>query len=238
MSKFSFLWIVTVIAIAVPASAALQYNLQTGTGEAWFSVDSKQTVYVDVKKNDGTSVAIGDSVITNIGWYNYNDVENYRGGNQGGRDQGRNPGGNRNQGRNPGGNRSQDSAAVPELHYGDMKTGALGEFSPEDKIVLWVETTNANGQKETFTMYSPTTQDSDIWMLGKSGESIIFNWGDFGVDYGKKSQNAINPEGFEFAISTKAPTSGQPLPGIIATLIVGGGTALYLKKRKKLYENK
>ena len=63
---------------AVPVPAALQYSLQTGTGEAWFSVDSKQTVYVDVKKNDGSNVAIGDSVISNIGWYNYNDVALYQ----------------------------------------------------------------------------------------------------------------------------------------------------------------
>jgi len=103
---------------------------------------------------------------------------------------------------------------------------------------LWVETTSADGKKETFTMYSPTTQDSDIWMLSESGDSIIFNWGDFGVDYGKKSQNAINPAGFQFAISTKAPPSGQPLPGIIATLLVGSGAVFYLKKRKKLYGSK
>ena len=218
--------------VALPASAALQYSLQTGTGEAWFSVDSKQTVYVDVRKNDGSNVAIGDSVISNIGWYNYDDVASYR-GNQGGR-----PGGNHNNWRpgRPGG--TTTSAAMPKLHYGDMKTGLLGEFSAGDKIVLWVETTSANGKKETFTMYSPTTQDSDIWMLSKSGDSIIFNWGDFGVDYGKKSRNAINPAGFQFAISTNAPTSGQPLPGIIATLLVGGGTVLYLKKRKKLYDSK
>ena len=233
MKKFSMLCAAALSAVAFPASAALQYSLQTGTGEAWFSVDSKQTVYVDVKKNDGSNVAIGDSVISNIGWYNYSEVASYRNGNNGGR-----PGGNHNNWRpgRPGGNTT--SAAMPELHYGDMKTGVLGEFSAGDKIVLWVETTSANGKKETFTMYSPTSQDSDIWMLSKSGDSIIFNWGDFGVDYGKKSQNALNPAGFQFAISTNAPTSGQPLPGIIATLIVGGGTVLYLKKRKKLYAAK
>ena len=232
MKKFSMLCAAALSVVALPASAALQYNLQTDTGEAWFSVDSKQTVYVDVKKNDGSNVAIGDSVISNIGWYNYNDVASYR-GNQGGR-----PGGNHNNWRpgRPGGNTT--SAAMPELHYGDMKTGVLGEFSAGDKIVLWVETTSADGKKETFTMYSPTTQDSDIWMLSKSGDSIIFNWGDFGVDYGKKSQESINPAGFQFAISTNAPTSGQPLPGIIATLLVGSGTVFYLKKRKKLYDSK
>ena len=223
MNKFPFLCVAALIVSAVPAFAALQYSLQSGTGEAWFSVDTKQTVYVDVKTNDGASVAIGDSVISNIGWYNYNEVASYRDGGRPGNNRPRRPGGN------------QNSAAMPELHYGDMKTGVLGEFSAGDKIVLWVETTSANGKKETFTMYSPTSQDSDIWMLGQSGDSIIFNWGDFGVDYGKKSQNAINPAGFQFAISTNAPTSGQPLPGIIATLLVGGGTVLYLKKRKKLY---
>ena len=232
-NKISIIFSIAAFLISLPVSAALQYSLQTGTGEAWFSVDSKQTVYVDVKKNDGSNVAIGDSVISNIGWYNYSEVANYRSGNQGGR-----PGGNHNNWRpgRPGGNTT--SAAMPELHYGDMKTGVLGEFSAGDKIVLWVETTSANGKKETFTMYSPTTQDSDIWMLSKSGDSIIFNWGDFGVDYGKKSQNAINPAGFQFAITTNAPPSGQPLPGIIATLLVGGGTVFYLKKRKKLYDSK
>ncbi|MBR7144058.1 MAG: hypothetical protein IKD10_03870 [Lentisphaeria bacterium] len=228
MKSFSMLCAAALSAMAFSASAALQYSLQTGTGEAWFSVDSRQTVYVDVKKNDGSNVAIGDSVISNIGWYYYNDVASYRSGNRGGRPGGR-PG-------RPGENTS--SAAMPKLHYGDMKTGVLGEFSAGDKIVLWVETTSANGNKETFTMYSPTTQDSDIWMLSQSGESIIFNWGDFGVDYGKKSQRAINPAGFQFAVSTNAPTSGQPLPGIFATLIVGGGMVLYLKKRKKLYAAK
>ena len=86
-------------------------------------------------------------------------------------------------------------------------------------------------------MYSPTTQDSDIWMLDKSGESIVFNWGDFGVDYGKKSQESINPAGYQFSITTASP-SGQPLPGIIATLVIGGGTLVYLKKRKKLLASK
>ena len=74
MKKFSMLCAAALSVVALPASAALQYSLQTGTGEAWFSVDSKQTVYVDVKKNDGSNVSIGDSVISNIGWYNYNDV--------------------------------------------------------------------------------------------------------------------------------------------------------------------
>ena len=33
---------------------------------------------------------------------------------------------------------------------------------------------------------------------------------------------------------TNAPTSGQPLPGVVATLLVGGGSLFCLKKRKKV----
>ena len=32
--------------------------------------------------------------------------------------------------------------------------------------------------------------------------------------------------------------SGQPLPGIVATLLLGGGTLVYLKKRNKLLASK
>ena len=42
--------------------------------------------------------------------------------------------------------------------------------------------------------------------------------------------NSVNASG-------KTP-SGQPLPGVIATLLIGGGTLVYLKKRKKLYKSK
>ena len=224
--KNSFYVVLIVISacLTFPVSAALQYNLKTGTGEGYFSVDSHQTVYVNVKKDDGGKVALGDSVISKIGWYNYDEVLNYRDGISSHRIP---PPGH-------GPSRPWPTVTVPSLHYGDMSTGVLGEFRPGDKIVLWVETTSADGKKETFTMYSPNSEDNDIWMLGKSGQSIVFNWGDFGVDYGKKAQESINPEGFQFFLSTGAAPSGQPLPGIIATLLVGGGSLVYLKKRKKL----
>ena len=215
---------VALAGLANSASAAFQYNLESGTGEGYFSVDTKQTVYVDVKRADGTRVELGNSVISNIGWYNYDDVVGYRSS------MSQLPG----PGQGP--SRPWPTPEKPELHYGDMATGALGEFNPGDKIALWLETTSADGKKETFTMYSPSGKTNDIWMLEKSGESIVFNWGDFGVDYGKKSQELSNPEGFQFSVSSEAP-NGQPLPGIVATLLVGGGTIAYLKKRKKLYQS-
>ena len=216
---FSALFAIALTSAAIPESAAIQYNIQAENGQAYFSVDTKQTVYVDVKKN-GSNVAIKDSVITDIGWYKYEDVVQFY-------ENLPKPG--------EGPSRPWDTFGPgPERHAGDIKTGMLGEFSPDDKIVLWVETTSSGGEKSTYSMYITNTKEKDVWLLGESGESLIFNWGQFGFDYGKQAQHSLNPEGYEFSITTRQP-SGQPLPGIIATLIVGGGTVLYLKKRKKLY---
>ena len=49
-------------------SAAIQYKVETFSGGSWFSVDEKQTVYLNVKDKDGNAVSLGDSVISNIGW--------------------------------------------------------------------------------------------------------------------------------------------------------------------------
>ena len=188
---------------AFTVSAAIQYKVETISGGSWFSVDEKQTVYFNVKDAEGSNIALKDSVISNIGWYKYSEVART----------------------------ILPGAAAPTLHTGDMTTGKLGEFSPEDKIVLWIETTDANGKKETFSMFDPKDLKHDIWLKGDAGENVILNWGDYANIF--NSQKVANPAGFEFSITTNPP-SGQPLPGIIATLLVGGGSLVYLKKRKKL----
>ena len=192
---------------ATTVSAAIQYKVETISGGSWFSVNEKQTVYLSVKDKDGNAVALGDSVISNIGWYKFNDMASSL---------------------IPG-------VSAPKVNVGDMKTGKLGEFSPKDKIVLWIETTDANGNKETFSMFDPRDLKHDIWVSGKSGDDVVLSWGDY-VNIAN-SQKVANPAGFEFSITTNPP-SGQPLPGIIATLLVGGGFLIYLKKRKKLKAEK
>ena len=86
-------------------------------------------------------------------------------------------------------------------------------------------------------MFDPKDLKHDIWMNGNAGDNVIFNWGDF-VNIAN-SQKISNPAGFEFSITTNPP-SGQPLPGVIATLLVSGGcgSLIYLKKRKKLKAEK
>ncbi|MBE6375462.1 MAG: hypothetical protein E7050_03250 [Lentisphaerae bacterium] len=59
---------------AVSFFAAIQYKVETFSGGSWFSVDERQTVYLNFKDPEGASVVLGDSVITNIGWYNYGEV--------------------------------------------------------------------------------------------------------------------------------------------------------------------
>ena len=40
---------VVMAAVAIPVHAAIQYNMETFSGGSWFSVDEKQTVYLNVK---------------------------------------------------------------------------------------------------------------------------------------------------------------------------------------------
>jgi hypothetical protein len=202
---FSIAFGVVMAAIAIPVHAAIQYKVETFSGGSWFSVDEKQTVYLNVKNSEGADVAIKDSVISNIGWYKYSEV----------------------------GRTLIPGSPAPTLHTGDMGTGKLGEFSPDDKIVLWIETTDANGNKETFSMFDPRDLKHDIWLKGDAGDNVVLNWGDY-VNIAN-SQKVANPAGFEFSITT-TPPSGQPLPGIIATLLVSGGcgSLIYLRRRKKL----
>ena len=116
---------------------------------------------------------------------------------------------------------------------GSFKDGASATFTENDRIALWV-------QDNKGTVYLSTKPDENspanaIW--GKS-RLINGNIAVFGGDFGSNGTH----EHYVFKVSTantgNNPQSGQPLPGIIATLIVGGGAAVYLKKRKKLMKQK
>ena len=116
---------------------------------------------------------------------------------------------------------------------GSFKDGASATFTENDRIALWVQDNKGN-------VYLSTKPDKNspanaIW--GKSrlvDDNIAVAGGNFG-------SNGTH-EYYVFKVSTantgNNPQSGQPLPGIIATLIVGGGAAVYLKKRKKLMKQK
>lgn len=116
---------------------------------------------------------------------------------------------------------------------GSFNNGASATFGENDRIGLYVT-------DNTGTTYYSTKPDKDaadeiVWGKSKTvdGSPAIYggNIGSNGThEYYVFKINSVPAPG-------KAP-SGQPLPGIIATLIVGGGAALYLKKRKKLIASK
>ena len=129
---------------------------------------------------------------------------------------------------------------VADYGWYNLDTGASGSFSnglaatfnENDRIGLYV--TDNNG--DTFLSTKPRSPfEEDTW-----GKARIVD-GNLQLGGGNNGSNGTH-EFYVFKVnnanaSGKTP-SGQPLPGIIATLVVGGGTLLYLKKRKKLYASK
>ena len=116
---------------------------------------------------------------------------------------------------------------------GSFDNGMSATFSATDRIGLYVK--DSNGNVYTSTKAPNSADEHAIWGKADDVDGSIALYG------GNKGSNGTH-EYYVFKVSTantgnKTP-SGQPLPGIIATLVLGGGTALYLKKRKKLYAEK
>ena len=115
---------------------------------------------------------------------------------------------------------------------GSFKNGLAATFTANDRIGLYVTDNTGN----TFLSTKPCSPfEDDIW-----GKARLED-GNLRLGGGNNGSNGTH-EFYVFKVnnanaSGKTP-SGQPLPGIIATLLVGGGTVLYLKNRKKLYASK
>ena len=106
---------------------------------------------------------------------------------------------------------------------GSFKNDGEFTFTKDDKISVWVKDNQGN------TYNSTKKPDKDLW--GKSD----LNDGIFKVYGGNKGSNGSH-EYYVFKVTTvqsenNTPT-GQPLPGIIGTLLVGGAGIWYLKNRK------
>lgn len=111
---------------------------------------------------------------------------------------------------------------------GSFKNGVTGTFSENDKIGLYI----TDNKGKTYLSTKPASPfEDDIW--GKSkyiDESIFIGSGNFGSngthEYYVFKVNSVGN-------GSNTPT-GQPLPGILATLLVGGTGIWYLKNRKRL----
>ena len=115
---------------------------------------------------------------------------------------------------------------------GSFNNGLATTFSKNDRIGLYVTDNKGN----TFLSTKPRSPfEDDLWGKVRVVDGNLYlaggNFGSNGThEYYVFKVNNANASG-------KTP-SGQPLPGIIATLLVGGGTLVYLKKRKKLLASK
>lgn len=108
---------------------------------------------------------------------------------------------------------------------GSFKNGLGHSFTENDKIALWVKDNEGR-------VYNSTKEPSEfIWGKSDTKDDIFKVYG------GNKGSNG-SQEYYVFKV-TAVPgnnntPSGQPLPGIIATLLVGGVVICYLKNRKHL----
>ena len=114
---------------------------------------------------------------------------------------------------------------------GSFANGATAKFSENDRIGLYVKDNEGNIYTSTKSVGNSSLGSDLIWGKANVIEESIAIYG------GDKGSNGTH-EYYVFKVNTanangKTP-SGQPLPGIIATLLVGSGTLVYLKKRKKL----
>ena len=113
---------------------------------------------------------------------------------------------------------------------GSFNNGLSATFKESDKIGLYITDNKGN----TYLSTKPKTPfEDDIW--GKTrliGDTLFVAGGNFGSngthEYYVFKVNSIQ--------TSKTPT-GQPLPGIIATLLIGCTGIFYLKNRKKLIQN-
>ena len=115
---------------------------------------------------------------------------------------------------------------------GSFSNGATATFSADDRIGLYIRDNDGQVFRSTKSDGEADLGDDVLW-----GKSRLVDGG-IAVAGGNMGSHGTH-EFYVFKVNTentsgKTP-SGQPLPGVFATLIIGGGTALYLKKRKKLY---
>ena len=118
---------------------------------------------------------------------------------------------------------------------GSFANGMSATFNENDTIGLYVKDNEGNIYTTTKKVNNSNLGSDLIWGHSKLVDGSIALYG------GNNGSNGTH-EHYVFQVNTvnangKTP-SGQPLPGIIATLLVGGGTLVYLKKRKKLNADK
>jgi len=105
----------------------------------------------------------------------------------------------------------------------------VGTFNEGDTFGIWIENKSDERNTSVYTEYSKHGS------YGLDGTDI-FETTLAELDYNNANPSAIFFGFYAEGISTPAPTFGQPLPGMLATFLLGGsvlGGAAGMKRRKK-----
>lgn len=114
--------------------------------------------------------------------------------------------------------------------YGSFNNGTAVTFTGEDRIGLWVK----DNAGDVYLSTKPDNSAPDNVFWGKT-QAISGGYSVAGGNFGSNGTQEyyIFKVNYDNASSSGDAPNGQPLPGIAATLLVGGGALIYLKKRRR-----
>ena len=112
-----------------------------------------------------------------------------------------------------------------QLFAGDLATGYLGDFKVGDAIGIWIEN-DGSSWNITPGIYTTTYTGMDGQYFEGSGSGLI------AVRTGNMRL------GLMFSLSQTDAPVGEPLPGVIAALAIGGCAFFGRKLRNKMKNNK
>lgn len=96
----------------------------------------------------------------------------------------------------------------------------LGNFTSADKIGIWIQDANHN-------IYTSTRLHNGFSTFGSAGSDAT------NFTLYKPFSIETYSSHYEYKIMEKNAPSGQPLPGVLTSLLVAGGVAWGLKKRRE-----
>ena len=102
---------------------------------------------------------------------------------------------------------------------GDLATGYLGDFKAGEQIGLWVKTTTGETLVSNFFWNRNLVQQSQY----VPGTDHNIGFGDNFFDVHWTQPDYLNNITIGVGERAPAPPTGQPLPGVWATLLIGGG---------------
>ena len=110
-----------------------------------------------------------------------------------------------------------DNTEAPHITGNDAFV--ISDLKKDDKVLFYVIPTQSVGELDTFDVISTPGNSAD-------GHTA------YGVEWGNQDNVSFLAVDFQPAPTPDPTPSGQPLPGALTTMLIAGGCAAYLKRRK------